>query len=154
MLFSALWKNQCWICHRIRCITKFFTEFGAEKCTFSFTGGYSAHTSFNALLTCQKVSLKNIFPTSKISRMISLVPKKDLSVPTICCLAKNRSFSICQFIFFIIKQSHQNYRGHFWLKEERNQKLSWARAPSRLPPNCHVCSLSLLLYYNRFVCHH
>ena len=45
MLFSALWKNQCWICHRIRCITKFFTEFGAEQCTFSFTGGYSAHTS-------------------------------------------------------------------------------------------------------------
>ena len=45
MLFSALWKNQCWICHRIRCITNFFTEFGAEQCTFSFTGGYSAHTS-------------------------------------------------------------------------------------------------------------
>ena len=39
------WKNQFWICHRIQCITKFFTEFGAEKCTFSFTGGYSAHTS-------------------------------------------------------------------------------------------------------------
>ena len=39
------WTNQCWICHRIRCITKFFTEFGAEKCVFSFTGGYRAHTS-------------------------------------------------------------------------------------------------------------
>ena len=39
------WTNQCWICHRIRCITKFFTEFGAVKHTFSFTGGYRAHTS-------------------------------------------------------------------------------------------------------------
>ena len=45
MLFSALWTNQCWICHWIRCNTNFFTEFGAEQCTFSFTGGYSAHTS-------------------------------------------------------------------------------------------------------------
>ena len=88
MLFSALWKNQCWICHRIRCITKFFTEFGAEKCTFSFTGGYSAHTSFNALLTCQKVSLKNNFLTCKISRLISIVLIKDSFVPTDCCLAQ------------------------------------------------------------------
>ena len=52
MPFSALWKNQCWIRHRIRCITKFFTEFGAEQCTFSFTGGYSAHTFYVYVHVC------------------------------------------------------------------------------------------------------
>ena len=55
---------------------------------FSFTGGYSAHTSFNALLTCQKVSLKNNFLTCKISRMISIVLIKDSFVPTDCCLSQ------------------------------------------------------------------
>ena len=55
-------------------------------------------------------------------------------------------------LYFHLNQPHQNYRRRFWLVEERNQKLSWARAPSRLPPNCHLCSLSLLRDNNRFVC--
>ena len=170
MPFSALWKNQCWTYHRIRCITKFFTEFGAEKCTFSFTGGYRAHTSFNALLTCQKVSLKNNFLTCKISRLISIVLIKDSFVPTDCCLAQYEKWDRLKLfdtslfgetilligwcIFSIIKESHQNYRGHFWLREERNQKLSCARAPSRLLPNCHMSSLSLLRNNKRFVLSH
>ena len=65
-----------------------------------------------------------------------------------------RSFRFGRLIISIIKESHQKYRGHFWLKEEKNHKLSWAPAPSRLPPNCHMCSLSLLRNNNRFVCEH
>ena len=78
-----------------------------------------------------------------LKKMWSLKPSKSQAGATLP--PSNCIFIIATSVFNDIPALIRSRR-------EREEKLSWAKATSRLLPNCRMCSLSLLRIYSRFVC--